>query len=100
METRKTHFEQIPITTVKKIADEFSANKIGHHAPEAVSSHPESWREVAKRVQKETDSGKMIELVRKLITTYDEETTQNRGGRLLNRTAPTSLKPAPHDTPQ
>ena len=31
------------------------------------------WRELAQRIQKETDSQKMIELVQQLINKFDEE---------------------------
>jgi hypothetical protein len=34
---------------------------------------PEGWRELAERIQQETDPEKMIELVRELIAKFDEE---------------------------
>jgi hypothetical protein len=75
METRRTHFEQIPVATVKKIAHEFSANRDreDHRHDSDTSSH-EDWREVAQRVQAETDSKKLHELVQELIQKYDKET--------------------------
>jgi len=76
METRETHFEQIPVATVKKIAAEFSESEIGDRMPDGDVSTPEDWREVARRVQGEPDSGKMIELVQELIEKYDDEKTQ------------------------
>ena len=76
METRKTHFEQIPIATVKKIAYEFPASEIGDRMPDVDVSTPGDWREVAQRVQGETDSDKMLELIQELIEKYDEGKTQ------------------------
>ncbi len=100
METRKTHFEQIPVSTAKKIAEEFSGNKTADRAPEAGVSPSEDWREIAKRVQAETDSGKMIELVQKLIEKYDETTTQKQANRFAQSPATSPLKPTGHDTTQ
>jgi hypothetical protein len=59
-----TYFEQIPVETVKKIAEQFPGNSI---------STPEDWRELAERVQQEQDPNRMIELVQQLITKLDEE---------------------------
>jgi hypothetical protein len=59
-----TYFEQIPVETVKKIAEKFPGNGI---------STPEDWRELAERVQQEQDPNRMIELVQHLITKLDEE---------------------------
>jgi len=76
METPKTHFEQIPVATVKKIAHEFPASEIGDRMPDVDVSTPGDWREVAQRVQGETDSDKMLELIQELIEKYDEGKTQ------------------------
>lgn len=76
METRKTHFEQIPVATVKKIAHEFLVSEMGNRVPDAEVSPAEGWREVAQRVQGEPDSGKILGLVQELIKKYDEEKTQ------------------------
>jgi|SRR6266403_5714540 len=35
--------------------------------------NPEDWRELAQRIQEETDPEKMIDLVRELIAKFDEE---------------------------
>jgi len=37
----------------------------------------EDWRELALRVQQETDPQKMIELVQQLVAKYDEEKARN-----------------------
>ena len=46
------------------------------------SQTPEDLRELARRIQEEMDPGKMIELVRQLITRFDE--TQLRKAQLRN----------------
>ena len=76
METRKTHFEQIPVATVKKIAHEFPVSEIADRMPDVDVSTFEDWREVALRIQGETDSEKVLELAQELIEKYDEEKTQ------------------------
>ena len=88
METPKTHFEQIPVATVKKIADEFSAGEIGDNVPEVDVSTPKDWREVAQKVQGETDSNKMLELIQELIEKYDEE--KNQKSRPIRIASPTA----------
>jgi hypothetical protein len=70
MKTMKTHFEQIPVETVKKIAQEFPENAIEN---ESTHIEKEPWREVAQKVQEEKDPGRMIALVQELITKLDEE---------------------------
>lgn len=79
MAASKTHFEQIPIETVKRIAIEFAGeNAIGSDGgntemPDEDRSPHESWREVAQKVQDERDPKRMIELVERLIATLDED---------------------------
>jgi hypothetical protein len=34
---------------------------------------PEDWRELARKIQQETDPNRMIELVQELIAKFDEE---------------------------
>ncbi len=82
METRKIHFEQILVATVKKMAYEFPVSEIGDRMPDVDVSTPRDWREVAERVQGETDSEKVMELVQELIEKCDEEKTRKcRSGR-------------------
>jgi hypothetical protein len=91
MTTRKTHFQQIPVELVKKIAQELPRTE--NHATHAVKNetrndfrvpingpinHPindpvEQWRDVAEKVQREQDPKKMIALVDQLIAKLDEE---------------------------
>jgi hypothetical protein len=82
METRKTHFEQILVATVKKMAYEFPVSEIGDRMPDVNVSTSGDWHEVAQRVRGETDSEKVLELVQELIEKYDEEKTRKcRSGR-------------------
>jgi hypothetical protein len=69
MSKPRTHFEQIPIQVVKQIAEPFTSGEGGRQ---------QSWRDVAEMVQNETDSTKMIELVEKMITKYDQEQLSKR----------------------
>jgi hypothetical protein len=79
MRTAKTHFEQIPVETVKNIAKELPEDNAIGQDPVVADAHDEGrsqqerWREVAKTIQREQDPQKMIELVQQLIATYDEE---------------------------
>ena len=96
MQTSKRNFEQIPVAVVKKIAElfpvarktgdgplgtEIPAEQTGRPRPEggALQSradclpHHEDWRDIARRVQVETDSRKMVRLVQELIEKLEEE---------------------------
>jgi hypothetical protein len=67
MRASKTHFEQIPVETVKKIAKEFretSADQVLHD-PE------ERWRLVAEQVHQEQDPKRLTELVEQLLEEFD-----------------------------
>jgi hypothetical protein len=48
------------------------------------------WRELAQRIQKETDSEKMIELVQALIDKFDEEKGQKNLPRSADSKSPRS----------
>src|SRR6266853_2524265 len=91
MKTEKTHFEQIPVATVKKIAHEFPVSEIADRMPDVDVSTSENWREVALRIQGETDSEKVLDLAQELIEKYDEEETQScrsvRNAGLSRRTS-------------
>jgi hypothetical protein len=69
MEASKVHFEQIPVSVVKKIIE---------GQPEETTDG-QDWRELAQRVQVETDSGKIIHLVDRLIKQIDEEKLGKNG---------------------
>jgi hypothetical protein len=47
---------------------------------DAHSEAPEDLRELARRIQEENDSNKMIELVQQLIAKFDETRSKRRGG--------------------
>ena len=94
MQTSKRNFEQIPVAVVKKIAELFPvarktgegplsietpAEETGRPRPaggalqtDGLSTH-EGWRDVAQRVQAETGSHKMVQLVQQLIEKFEEE---------------------------
>jgi hypothetical protein len=84
MQRSKTHFEQISVEIVKKIAKEIPANDAIEHESMSVetrdepTSAPCDWREVAQRVQEEPDPKKMIGLVQQLIETIDKEKLRGR----------------------
>ena len=84
MQASKTHFEQIPVETVKKIAKELPDNNAigndsaGVEAREEITSPQERWREVAQEVQQEKDPKRMIGLVQQLIAELDEEQLRKR----------------------
>jgi len=69
METPKTNFEQISVADVKKIIEGLPQE----------ATDEQDWRELARRVQVETDSGKMIDLVQQLIERIDEEKLRTNG---------------------
>lgn len=77
MELSKTFFEQIPVETVKKIAQEFSDKDAipggAGSAPTPDEAEPASWRVVAEMVQQESDPQKMTALVEQLITMLDQK---------------------------
>jgi hypothetical protein len=82
MRTSKIHFERIPVATVKKIAkdipgdDVFENNGGNVELQREVTTAQEDWRQLAQRVQDETDPNKMIGLVEQLIVTFDNEKTR------------------------
>jgi hypothetical protein len=77
MTAPNTHFEQIPVETVKKIAQELPAgaeiDDVASDAKDEITLEPKRWREVAQKVQAENDPQKMMKLVEDLIAAFDEE---------------------------
>lgn len=75
----KTHFEQIPVETVKKIAKELPEDEgiendvVNDETQDEVASPEERWREVAHKVQQEEDPQKMLGLFQQLVDTFDDE---------------------------
>jgi hypothetical protein len=79
MKSSDTCFEQIPVETVKKVAQELpDAVEIGDATAETqdqdeVIPQQNRWRELALKVQVENDPQKMTKLVEELIAAFDEE---------------------------
>jgi hypothetical protein len=71
MRAWKTHFEQIPVETVKKIANEFPETS-AVQALDEIAPAQENWRELAKQVQEEQDPRRMTDLVTQLLAEFDE----------------------------
>jgi len=67
----KTHFEQIPVETVKRIARQFPATRAVQERDEIAPPH-ERWRETARQVVEEPDPQKMTELVKRLLAEFDK----------------------------
>ena len=90
MHEPKTHFEQIPVEIVKKIARELPADDvIGDKAgslqrQDEGASPVERWREVAQKVQQEQDPQKMIAMVQEVIATFDKDALHKRLPRTGN----------------
>jgi hypothetical protein len=72
MRTHKLYFERIPVSSVKEIVDRLP-QEVVDRLPEAKKENGNDWRELAQRVQLETDSNKMVKLVEQLIQKFDEE---------------------------
>ena len=77
MKALNTHFEQIPVETVKKIAEELpiaiEIDDVTTDTKDEITLEPKRWREVARKVQAENDPQKMMKLVEDLIAAFDEE---------------------------
>ena len=89
MHTPKTHFEQIPVEVVRKIAtelpQEISAEKDSSEAaPTGGAMTGDDWRELAQKVQEETDNTKMMGMVEELIAKLDEADLRKRRLQMQN----------------
>jgi hypothetical protein len=79
MQQSKTHFEQIAVETVKKIATEIPENNAIEKDCISFKTHnkgtfsQKDWRQLAQRAQEEQDPQKMVELVQQLIAALEEE---------------------------
>ena len=69
MQTLKTYFEQIPVDTVKRIADGKDRCPVAQHQEPT----EEEWRELARQAVKEQDPRKMIALAEQIVEKYAEE---------------------------
>ena len=79
MQMSKTHFEQIPVETVKKIAKELPETGVVQPL-DGIPPPQEHWRELAKQVQEEQDPKRFTELVTELIVAFDERNLRNGSG--------------------
>jgi hypothetical protein len=86
MRAAKTHFEQIPVDTVMKIATRLPDNDLAEDSivnietRDEVSSPPqEGWRAVAQQIQQERDPKTVSVLVQKLIAELDEVELRRHG---------------------
>lgn len=82
MRASKTHFEQIPVETVKKIAKELPDTSAGQ-AQDEITPLQEHWKEVAKQVQQEHDPKRMTELVTQLLAEFDKRSLRRKETGLL-----------------
>jgi hypothetical protein len=105
MKASKTHFEQIPVATVKQIAQALpnglEIDDVTIKSQDGVPPRQERWREIAKKAELQSDPEKLIELVEELIAAFDEEEDRKSGKGLF--VVDGSLSPAavsnPHDPP-
>jgi hypothetical protein len=86
MRAAKTHFEQIPVDTVLKVAKRLPENNVDGNdsvnvetQDEVSSPNEEGWREVAQQVQQEQDPKRLSGLVQKLLIELDEEKLRKNG---------------------
>jgi uncharacterized protein YjeT (DUF2065 family) len=101
MKAPATHFEQIPVETVKKIAQELPIvieidDATTETQVEEVTLQPKRWREMAEKVQVEQDPQKMMKLVEELITALDEEELRKSGKTSSVNGRPSTPAPAPN----
>jgi hypothetical protein len=80
MRAAKTHFEQIPVETVKKIAKEFRVLDV-------ITPPQERWRLVAEQVQQEQDPKRLTELVEQLLEEFDGKDLRKGSGSVGTKTS-------------
>jgi hypothetical protein len=79
MRTSKTHFAQISVEAVKKIAterpesDAFENDSVSSETQDEVTSSQTGWRQLAQRVLQEPDPKRMLELAEQLVSVLDDE---------------------------
>ncbi len=84
MRASKTHFEQIPVATVKKIAKEFGDTS-AIQAPDEITPPQEHWRRVAEQVQQEQDPKRLTELVEQLLEEFDGKGVRKDSGSVATK---------------
>ena len=73
MQTLKTYFEQIPVETVKKIAQPLPNNEEAGTDDTSGEPPTQGWRDLAVLIQIEADPNKMIKLVERMLQTFERE---------------------------
>jgi hypothetical protein len=90
----KTHFEQIPVETVKRIATELPETRVVQERDE-ITPPQEHWRETARQVVEEPDPQKMTELVKQPLAELDARAphkgSSSVGQNVLNRVKQLSM---------
>ena len=91
MKASNTHFEQIPVGMVKKIATELpnvlEIDDLTSETQDRVAPPQERWREMAQKVRVEYDPQRMTKLVEELIAAFDEESLRKSGKTPRRRSA-------------
>jgi len=82
----KTHFEQIPVETVKRIATELPETSVIDDRDERALPQ-ERWRETARQVVEERDPQKITQLVQRLLAEFDRRDPR-RGSSLFGAEHP------------
>ncbi|MGA9304122.1 MAG: hypothetical protein WBW31_01835 [Candidatus Sulfotelmatobacter sp.] len=85
MRAAKTHFEQIPVETVKKIAKEFRETS-AVQVLDQITPPQERWRLVAEQVQQEQDPKRLTELVEQLLKEFDGKDLRKGSGSVGTKT--------------
>ncbi len=85
MRASRTHFEQIPVETVKKIAKDILETGV-EQAQDEIAPTQERWKEIAKQVQQEQDPNRFSELVTQLLREFDERELLKASGSVETNT--------------
>ncbi len=79
MNATKTHFEQIPVETVKRIAEFLPSAALENmddpkvEVERKVLCGQENWRQLAQRVLEEPNPENLTDLVQRLVVAFDKE---------------------------
>jgi hypothetical protein len=79
MRTSKTHFAQISVEAVKKIATELPDSNpikndgVSSETQDKVTSSHTGWRQLAQQVLQEPNPKRMLELAEELVSVLDDE---------------------------
>ena len=73
MQTSRTYFEQVPVETVKRIAQPFTDDGEVGAGGMSLESPEQDWRELAQLIQIETDHDKMMEMLQLMMEKFEGE---------------------------